>query len=323
VTPKPELLLGHASASGAVFYLSRKHPDQEEGARNILGRISSFPRGRESPHGYVIALRDATELQRIEQLKSEFICNVAHKLRSPLTVIEGDLPMLRRAVSMTDVSDEILQEIERNSEYLCRLIDKFVEFSDLALRSSGFGDVPRLSSVSSLVDTAIERSYAQADTQGVRVVNRVSPEMPPLLVRARHLTVAMLRIIENAVKFSETNTEVVVDAEVSGSLCRIHVTDQGPGIPPGDIEAVFCVGHQVDQERTGQVPGAGMGLTIARHLIRELGGEITILSPFGSEDRGTRVTLTFALNDDLSMSGSAVSGSDERCALLSEVQHGG
>jgi signal transduction histidine kinase len=102
---------------------------------------------------------------------------------------------------------------------------------------------------------------------------------------------AFLHIIENGVKFGVQGGQVIVEAEESGGYVRVDFTDDGPGIPREEIESVFYVCHQVDEDRTGQVPGAGLGLSIARHIVQEHGGDIRITSPYRSLDRGTRVSV--------------------------------
>jgi signal transduction histidine kinase len=97
------------------------------------------------------------------------------------------------------------------------------------------------------------------------------------------------------VKFAKDSGQIIIEAEVSEGYVRIDVADDGPGIPAREIESVFYVCHQVDEEHTGQVPGAGMGLSLSRHIVQEHGGEIRITSPYRFPDHGTRVSIFLPL----------------------------
>jgi len=132
---------------------------------------------------------------------------------------------------------------------------------------------------------------ADARTKGILVVERLANDLPPVTARTGHLVQAFHHILENAVKFAAHGGRVIIDAEDLGGCVRVDFADDGPGIPREEIESVFYVCHQVDKERTGQVPGAGLGLTVARHIVREHGGEIRISSPYRFLDHGTQVSV--------------------------------
>lgn len=321
-TPRPEHFLQEAGDMGTSFYLVRKgNPPPAASTRNLSGRISVYPREVSDPRGFVITLRDATEIHRLERLKSEFIGNVAHKLRTPVTVIEANLPLLHENLDNLALRQEILDDIDRNSGLLCHLLDKFVEFSALEIRSTGISDMPQLVSPRKLAENAIYRAASLIESKGVEVVNAIPADAPGITVRISRFTDALYRVIENAVKFSPESARVDIEAEASGSILHVHVTDRGPGIPREELESVFYVGHQVDRHGTGQVPGAGMGLTVARHLVQEHGGDIRIRSPFPAESGGARVTLIVPLKTDSADAEMASVTDQSELDTLLEVQH--
>ena len=305
-TPEPRFLAAEAREGSAIFHLRRRagtNPGSgEQEGPYLAGYIVSYPRTGGGKKGYVVTLRDATQSRRLEQLKSAFISNVAHKLRNPLTVIEADLPMLTENLDSTSIRQELLDEIIRNSGALCHLVDQFVDYSEMDLRLSSEADVPAPASLRRIVTEAIRAKSAAAPEKAIRVENLVPEDLPRLTVRAVHLRDAVERIIDNSLKFSPRNSVVLIDAEVSGSLLKLHVTDEGCGIPAEEIDAVFYVGHQVDPQGTGQIPGAGLGLTIARHIVQQHGGDIRITSPYEPGDQGTRVCLMLPLRPESSPS---------------------
>jgi two-component system phosphate regulon sensor histidine kinase PhoR len=292
LSPDRDVLRSAGLREGAVFRLGRK--GRGEGAqREVLmaGTALPFPRGAAEPEGVVITLRSHSELERMEDLKSQFIGNVAHKLRSPLTVIQGNLPLLHGQVGAEPSLKEVLEEVQRNSSALCHLVDEFTEFAEMEARSIQELSPPEPVKLKPLLRDVIRALEPDARRKGMLIVERLGDAVPPVLVRTERISRAFRRILDNAVKFSGEGGQVIVEAEEAGGYVRIDFVDDGPGIPPAEIESVFYVCHQVDADRTGQVPGAGLGLTIARHIIQEHGGEIRLTSPYRSPDRGTRVSV--------------------------------
>lgn len=300
-SPSLRLLTSEAAEGSAVFHLRRhgasRTAEETPDDKSLAGRIVPFPQRGPQPQGFVVTLRDATTSWRLEKLKSAFISNVAHKLRTPLTVIRADLPLLVENFD-SPVRHELLEELDRNSRRLTHLVDQFVEFSEMDLRSVTEADMPAPATLFRIVAGAVRAKRAVADEKGIRIDNRVPPDLPPLRVRAARLGDAIERIVDNSVKFSPANSQVVLQAEAAEGLLKLHITDEGPGIPGEELDAVFCVGHQVDLQGAGQIPGAGLGLTIARHIVQEHGGEIRISSPYPVDGHGARISLMLPLEPE-------------------------
>ena len=172
---------------------------------------------------------------------------------------------------------------------------QFIEFADMELRSAGIADMPTPSSMKQLIDDVFQRKQIEAQRHGIVLEDRIPADLPLLRVRASRLTDAMERIIDNSFKFSGRGSRVTVEGETAGGSLKLHFIADGPGIPADEIDSVFYVGRQVAQQQTGQIPGAGLGLTIARHVVQEHGGEIRIASPYGFPDHGTRVSVILPL----------------------------
>lgn len=323
LSPDPALLVDEALESEAVFRMAPAGGETGGSRRHLLGRLSAYPRGGDVPCGFVLIVRDATELRRLEQLKGEFVSNVAHKLRTPLTVIEANLPLLEEAPDAPELRGELLDEVTRNSNLLCHLVDQFVEFSELELGSAANADPPRPTGVDRLIAGAMARVSALADGRGIRLGRELEDGLPTFELRAGRISQAISRVLENAIKFSPEGSDVVVSADVDGEVLHIHVDDEGPGIPPEHIDAVFYVGHQVDREGTGQVPGAGLGLPIVRHILLEEGGDVRIRSPRADSGAGTRVTFRLPLERAPVREPDLGSAHDAMATSRLEVGHGG
>jgi two-component system sensor histidine kinase SenX3 len=281
-----------------IFNVATRTGDRDRGDldpkidRVLAATIKPFPREAETPAGYVITLRDRSDSWRMEQLKSQFIENVAHKLRTPLTVIEANIPLLRDEAG-TSPGDRasLLGEIERNSTILCRIVDRFVDFTELDSAQNLSPIAPDSVSLKKLVHDVILSVQDGARARGVQIEERGAEDLPLIAGYQGRLSTAFANVLDNAIKFSGRGDQVLVQLRSDQSYVRVEVLDNGPGIPPTEIESVFYIGHQIDADNTGQMPGTGLGLVIARHIVQEHGGEVTITSPRDDGDRGTCVTM--------------------------------
>jgi signal transduction histidine kinase len=291
VTPEPAILEGTAVAEGAIFHLHSAGKDSTE-ARLLAGRITPFPRETGNPHGLVVTLRDRSRAKQADELKTQFLENVAHKLRSPLTVVQGNLEVVRaEAAEGKPPPTDVLDDLERNASTLAHMVGDFVDFIELQTRTNRFVAPPQPTKVKKVLREAIRLLADEASRKEILMVERLSDELPPIVVQPDLLLRAFSEILGNAVKFSAARSRIVVEGQECEGYLHLKFVDNGPGIPDHEIESVFYVCHQVDRERTGQVPGAGLGLALARHIVQEHGGEIQIASPYGFADHGTCVSL--------------------------------
>lgn len=292
LSPESEVIRRCAAKEGVSFFLTRDATEPRDSDRNVIaGYIQPYPEAGAEARGLIVVLRDRSDAQRVEALKSQFLGNVAHKLRTPLTVIQGNLPILREEVTRNGTPAEILEEVERSSRSLCQIVDQFIEYTELEIKSLRSLTAPEPVRLKGVLVEAIRAVEAEACRKSILVVNRVRDESLCVSGRRDLLTRAIRQILDNAVKFCQEGARVCVQAEAGAGYVRLDFLDDGPGIPRSQAEAIFDACHQVDVEKTGQVPGAGLGLTIARHVVRQHGGAIEVTSPYGSPGRGTRVSV--------------------------------
>ena len=298
MSPNPEILKTSSPRENAIFHLLRPSADEKDQKPRLLaGALLPYPRGDQETKGVVAVIRDRSDVHRLEALKTQFIGNVAHKLRSPLTVIQGNLSLLQMQGNEPTSVTEVLEEVAHSSRVLAHFVDQFVEYAELEIRSLGSLVSPESVLLKPLLQEILRTLEPPAASKGLTLAERVPADIPPLMARPEHLARAFGQILDNAVKFASQGGQIVVEAQKLDGYVRLDFVDDGPGIPPEEIEAIFYVCHQVDRERTGQVPGAGLGLTIARHIVQEHGGEIQVTSPFGFADHGTKVSVLLPLKE--------------------------
>lgn len=272
---------------GAMFEIA----SAGESPRSLKVRIIPFVGRISGIRGRIILLVNATEARRTEELKTAFIRRIAHKLRTPLTVIEGNLPLLRTGIPQDSPESEVLGDIEKYSGVLCELVNGFVDFMEMELQTSRTLLATAVLSPRTALRGALRKIEAAISARRILVADRLPETLPRVRAEEHRLVRALTNLLDNAVKFSPEGGIVTVEAQTDGKVLRLHVIDEGPGIPGSEQESVFQVFHQVDEEFTGEVPGLGLGLAVARQIVLELGGDIQLTSPYGFPDHGLRVTV--------------------------------
>ena len=281
------LILSEVQRGGCLFQMVERGD-----RRRVLNvRIMPFLGHGDGNRGQIVVIRDATESSRLKDMKTDFITRVAHKLRTPLTVIEGNLPLLHAAIPEKSEDETALRDVEKSALALCELVDSFVEFMEMEAESArGLLSTTALSP-KDVLRRAMNGIKAHARRKHMLLSDKVPEDTPHVCADEKRLTEALSKLLDNAIKFSPEGSILTISAEAENTILRLNFDDEGPGIPTDEQKAVFQVFHQVDEESTGEIPGVGLGLSIARQIVQELGGDVQISSPHGFPDHGSRVTV--------------------------------
>jgi PAS domain S-box-containing protein len=240
--------------------------------------------------GVVVAFRDITERQAVEQIKQQFVSSVSHELRTPLTSIRGVLEMLSDgdAGELPATAHDLIATAQRGSERLSRLVNDIIDVEKLA--SGDFSVVPRPTDVPALVGDAIASLEGLAASTGVRLA--VGELAGRALCDPDRVEQALVNLIGNAVKFSPEGGVVVVSAVVEETQVVVSVRDHGRGIPEDELANMFERFHQVSTTDATEKGGTGLGLTITRSIVERHGGHIWVESESGA---GTTFSFTLPL----------------------------
>ena len=256
------------------------------------------PNGR-GRTGVVVAFRDITERQAVEQIKQQFVSSVSHELRTPLTSIRGVLEMLSDgdAGELPEVAHDLIATAQRGSERLSRLVNDIIDVEKLA--TGDFSVVPRPTDVPTLIGDAIASLEGLAAATGVRL--RFGEVGGRALCDPDRVEQALVNLIGNAVKFSPEDGVVLVSAVTEETQVVVSVRDHGRGIPEDQLASVFERFHQVHASDSTEKGGTGLGLTITRSIVERHGGHIWVESTSGE---GTTFFFTLPLvpvtaNEDL------------------------
>ncbi len=235
--------------------------------------VRVIERGPPFLRSYTRAFNTMVErLQSQDALRRQLMADVAHELRTPLSVIQGRLEGLLDGVYPRD--DERLRLVLEETRVLGRLIE---DVRTLAHSESGSLALQREpTDISVLVADVVRSLSAQAETSGVRLESRCAPDLPLADLDPLRIREVLANVVTNAVRHTPRGGQVVVDGRAEEGDLRLTVTDTGSGIAPADLPHVF---DRFYKGRTST--GSGLGLAIARALILAHGGDISAESAIG------------------------------------------
>lgn len=237
-----------------------------------------------------LALRRA-EAERANDLKSRFLANMSHELRTPLNSILGFSELLQDQSGgpLNEKQTRWVTNVRTAGRHLLQLINDIldlakIEAGQLRIESDTFALASALPEVLTVI-----RPLAMA--KQIEIHQSVDTDLVVTADRVR-LKQILYNLLSNAVKFSAVRTAISLEADQDGPLCRIHVRDQGVGIPPDKLDVIFEEFSQLEQDDESVVKGTGLGLAITRRLVEGQGGKITVISEPG---KGTEFTFTLPL----------------------------
>jgi len=232
--------------------------------------------------------RKVIEYQELNQVKSNLLSTVSHELRTPLSIIKGYSTLLLDYEDRLENEEkrEYLESIDRATNRLTELVDHILDMSRLESGLLQLEKVPL--AITKLVrDTVAE---ARVRAPGHRMRLNAGKRLPNVNVDARRIRQVLDNIIDNAVKYSEAGTEIVVSLERKKDELVVSISDQGIGIPAGDLDRVFDRMFRAERGQRSGVEGAGLGLAICKGLVEAHGGHIWMES-----EEGKGSTCSFAL----------------------------
>ncbi|RJU01660.1 PAS domain-containing sensor histidine kinase [Arthrobacter frigidicola] len=234
--------------------------------------------------GTVVSFTDITSLLSALHAKDDFLSNVSHEFRTPLTSVLGflDLILDRRDSLEPDVV-RYLSVARRNALQLEALVDDL-----LAINAGTFRVRPVPCDVGELVGACIASAQPAADAAGVRLINTAPAALPAVADPVR-LGQALDNLVSNAVKYNRRGGTITVGAELTGGLLRLGVEDTGIGIEAEELSQVFDRFFRSPAVRVSTVQGVGLGLLITKSIVTEHGGTISAVSEPG---QGSTFTMT-------------------------------
>ncbi len=253
--------------------------------RTVLLRAAPAPDG-----GTVVVLEDVSELRRLRQIRSEFIDNLSHELRTPISTVSLLAETAAREAAADGVPERLRDRITKIEVETGHLAQMVAEILDLARIEGGSSIVPEDDvDLARLAELSADRLRLFAERSGVAILVDGDPMTPIVRGEEQRLGQVIVNLVHNAVKFSPDGGEVAIRVRPDGDGARVEVVDRGIGIKREDRARVFERFYKVDRARV-RGGGTGLGLAISRHIVAAHGGTIGVES---EEGRGS--TFWFVL----------------------------
>jgi two-component system phosphate regulon sensor histidine kinase PhoR len=246
-------------------------------------------------HGaWVFVFHDVTQLKAYETVRTDFISNLTHELRTPLAALYGYAETLVQGVDDSETQRRFLGIIDRQARRLARLLDDLISLSELERGHSAlhFEDLE----APSVIDEAAELMKVAAAHEGVHLEVQLCEGLPKLFGDHDRLHQVMVNLIDNAIKYTPRGGHVTASAKtatLNGTgkatpAIALMIADTGEGIPERDIPRLTERFYRVDRARSRELGGTGLGLAIVKHIVQLHQGSLKIESRVGV---GTTVTV--------------------------------
>jgi two-component system, OmpR family, sensor histidine kinase SenX3 len=229
-------------------------------------------------------IEDVTERSRLESVRTDFVANISHELKTPV----GALALLAEALvgeDEPDIVNRLAEKMVIEAHRVARIIEDLLELSRIELGESPHREVV---SVGLIAAEAVERVRHLAEHREIRIEVHEPSRRVNAVGDRRELVSAVANLVENGVKYSDPGSVVEVTARTDGTWVDIDVRDHGIGIPPRDLDRIFERFYRVDRARSRETGGTGLGLAIVRHVATNHGGNVSVTSREGA---GSTFTL--------------------------------
>lgn len=258
----------------------------EAGTFNIHASPIKSLEGEGPNSGGIVSILDITMMRKLEKIRTEFVSNVTHELKTPLTSIRGFVETLRNgAVNDPEVAPKFLEIIDIEAERLTMLINDILQLSEIE-NSSSDTHITR-HNLTDTISEVVSVLQIPAEKKGVTLNVTTAPEIMIEANRDR-IKQILINLIDNGINYNKENGSVSINASRVDGIVVISVEDTGIGIDPQHHSRIFERFYRVDKGRSRSMGGTGLGLSIVKHIVNMYNGDITLRSEPG---KGTKFTI--------------------------------
>ena len=258
----------------------------EERFVNVHGTL--LRDAEENQIGALIVLNDITRLRRLENIRKEFVANVSHEIKTPITAIKGFVETLNDdKVKERQDTKRFLEIITKHAKRLEAIIEDLLSLSKIEKDAETEGIHLSDGRIHDILKTAVQICEAKANAKEINMEVRCDEELtakinPPLLEQA------VVNLIDNAIKYSDPSSTIWIIGSQDNQALMISVKDEGRGIDKQHLPRVFERFYRVDKARSRQMGGTGLGLAIVKHIAQAHGGHVSVESTPG---KGSVLTI--------------------------------
>jgi len=265
-------------------------PGEKERFVQLHGtRLTKADNGRS---GAVIVMNDVTKVRRLETVRRDFVSNVSHELKTPVTSIKGFVETLMEgAIDEPEEARRFLTIVGKHAERLNAIIEDLLSLSRLEEDSEKRNVSFEIAPMKPILTSAVELSKTKAEAKGIKItVDCPSDVQAPL--NAILIEQAIVNLVDNAIKYSRDASEIRIICDSDGRSVSVSVQDNGCGIAQKHLERIFERFYVVDKGRSRKLGGTGLGLAIVKHIAQVHGGSVSVQSTLG---KGSTFTINLPI----------------------------
>lgn len=264
--------------------------ETEQGQHRVYRIFSNVIRDRDYKQynmGLLLSFVDITQMRQLENMRKEFVANVSHELKTPLTSIQGFIETLKEgAADQKEIRDKFIDIIDIEANRLKHLIDDILVLSDIE-KSKGDHHVTEVTPYE-IIDEISEMMGQIAKKKKIDVSYHMAKDMAPIMANKVWMKQMLINLIDNGIKYTPEGGEVKVQFSDVIDHYLITVKDNGIGIAPEHLERLFERFYRVDKARSKKEGGTGLGLAIVKHIVLSMDGDIKV---FSEVDKGTEFSI--------------------------------
>ncbi|MGM0396123.1 MAG: ATP-binding protein [Bacillota bacterium] len=237
--------------------------------------------------GVIMVLQDITQEHKLDNMRKEFVANVSHELKTPITTIKSYAETLMNNDVDAYTEQKFLSVIDRECDRMGRLVRDLLQLSNIDYQKAKWNRTGI--SIREILVESISKLQLLTDEKNQKIVSHVQENLPEIKADRDGIEQVILNILSNAIKYTDNGGTINVTAERRDRWIEINVSDDGIGIPEEDIGRIFERFYRVEKGRSRDMGGTGLGLSIAKEIIEAHDGTINISS---KKNRGTVVSIT-------------------------------
>jgi len=252
---------------------------------NIVGPKDSFFSMQISPVmdredkllSLIAVFHDISELKKLEKIRAEFVANVSHELKTPLTAIKGFVETLKTSAKDDPVAvARFLDIIDKQTQRLEDLVNDLLILSSIESKEVKMSILAE--PLNKIITSVMALQKKTIEEKGHQVTVDIPPDLPKILVDRQRMEQVFLNLLDNAIKFTAPGGKISIQARWDKSYVRVEVKDNGVGIPAEHLSRVFERFYRVDRARSREAGGTGLGLAIVRQIVSAHQGKIEVES---------------------------------------------
>jgi two-component system phosphate regulon sensor histidine kinase PhoR len=255
---------------------------QDPEARYLQAHGTVLRDAEQQEIGVLIVLHDVTRLRRLENIRRDFVANVSHELKTPITAIKASVETLMDGdpISPAD-SQEFLAIIAKQADRLNAIIDDLLALSRIEQNDDVSGMVLEMQDLEPALRSAVQSCESAASDKEISLRVECSAGLQAR-INAPLIEQAVINLVGNAIKYSDRQSSVQVEAKCQDDIVKILVRDRGCGISREHLPRLFERFYRVDKARSRRQGGTGLGLAIVKHIVQAHGGTVTVSSEPGA-----------------------------------------